>query len=379
MTGASSLSGGKPKVVIVGPTPPPVHGVSQIIGWLVDSEELSRSVQILHLDTSDRRSSENLGRVDFLNIVLGLKALFSIVKLCAVDRPSLVYYTLSQNTPALVRDTLLASVARLFSVATVPQLAGSGYEDIVARGGLSGSLVRRNLKRASLVLVLGQAQTGPIQAIAGHDRIGVAPNGLPLVAQEAEKRSDQGVCVFLYLGSLKAAKGVVAALEAIAEVSASGRRVEAVFCGKWANDRERDSILEIVETLGLSGIVDFAGVVEGKSKEAMLRRADVYLLPSYGEGQPVSILEAMAHGLPVISTRVGAIPDTVIDGETGLLVEPGDKVGLSDAIGLLVDKPELRLRLGSAGVQRFAENYTLQKSHEILAGHLLRVAAGDYE
>lgn len=78
----------------------------------------------------------------------------------------------------------------------------------------------------------------------------------------------------------------------------------------------------------------------------MLNGADVYVLPSYKEGLPISILEAMSYSLPVISTRVGGIPEIIMNGKNGLLINPGDKEALYESIIKLKNSEELRIRMG---------------------------------
>lgn len=363
------------KVVLVGPTPPPVHGVSQAIGWLVDSATLADGLQILHLDTSDRRSSENLGHVDLRNVVIGLRNVAGMLRLCAREKPCLMYYTLSQNTPALLRDAALVAAARPFGVRCVVQLAGCHYSDLAAKGGVAGRLIGRALDQAALVLVLGPSQIRPLMKVLKHDRVSVAPNGLPIPSSMQPKKAAPGPCRFLYLGWLAPSKGVLAAVQALGYVLKSGRSFTATFAGSWPNGEQRSVITAAVQDLGLCGVVHFPGIVLGEEKAALLRESDVYLLPSFGEGQPVSIIEAMAYGLPVISTRVGAVPDTVADGETGILVQPGDIVSLVDAIIRLIDNADTRQAFGRAGRLRFLEEFTLERSHEVLRENLKRAAA----
>lgn len=329
---------------------------------------------LIHLDTSDRRPVDNLGRVDRHNVLLGLKHVAQMLWVCARERPDLVYYTLSQNTPALLRDAALVTAARLLHVAPVAQLAGSNYFDIVASGGLTGRLIKSALEQSALVLVLGQRQVRPTLEILHHARVGVAPNGLntPCVGRTTQKES--GVCRLLYLGFLSQAKGVIIALEALARVAQSGRGFRATFAGPWPSAEERNRVLARVADLGLRRLVELPGVVQGVKKECLFRNADVYLLPSFGEGQPLSIIEAMAHSLPVVATFVGAVPDTVVDGRTGILVHPGDLTGLVAAIERFIDDPALRVRMGVAGELRFRECFTATRSHEILRDHFLRVA-----
>jgi glycosyltransferase involved in cell wall biosynthesis len=95
----------------------------------------------------------------------------------------------------------------------------------------------------------------------------------------------------------------------------------------------------------------------------MLRDADIFAFPTFypNEAFPLVLLEAMAAGLPVISTTVGGIPDMVIDGETGLLVPPGEVSSLASALRRLVTDSGLRIRMGQAGRGRFMRHYTLEQ------------------
>jgi glycosyltransferase involved in cell wall biosynthesis len=94
----------------------------------------------------------------------------------------------------------------------------------------------------------------------------------------------------------------------------------------------------------------------------LLGRSDVFVLSTLSEGMPISILEAMAAGLPVVASEVGGIPEIVVDGETGLLVPPGDADALAGALRRLLDDPELRRRLGAAGRARVEEHFDVARS-----------------
>ncbi len=101
-----------------------------------------------------------------------------------------------------------------------------------------------------------------------------------------------------------------------------------------------------------------AGWVDGAAKERLTAEAGLYVLPSHNEGLPMSVLEAMAAGLAVVTTRVGGIPELVTDGVDGLLVEPGAPAALADTLSRLIAEPALRLRLMAAGRRRIEQAYS---------------------
>lgn len=370
LSGKGELPTG-PHIVIVGPVPPPMHGVARATQNLVDSELVSSAFVVRHLDTSDRRSLSNLGRVDLHNTVLALKAVGELARLCSTEHPDLLYYTLSQNSPAIVRDVSLVLVARLFGTGSVAQLAGARYGEFLRRRGFAGRLMRFALRRADRILVLGGSQRSEIAALSGHNRVGVVPNGLnseeipARVLRHSEQRSHA-----LYLGALVEAKGLVIAIEALGLARAAGLRITLTCGGEWADERFRDKVGQLLNVLDLQGAVDFPGLLSGVAKQDALERADVFVLPSFAEGQPISILEAMAAGLPVVSTAVGAIPDTVQNGVTGILTEVGDAGAMAGALAFFCEHPAVRLSMGDAGRRRVRQVYTLDATHRQLIHEL---------
>ena len=113
----------------------------------------------------------------------------------------------------------------------------------------------------------------------------------------------------------------------------------------------------MADQLGVSGHVEVMGWTAGDAKVDAFQSADVYCLPSYAENLPVSILEAMAARLPVVSTPVAGTPEEVLEGETGFLVQPGDRDALSDRLIRLLSDGALRTTMGQAGRKHAEENF----------------------
>ena len=122
-------------------------------------------------------------------------------------------------------------------------------------------------------------------------------------------------------------------------------------------DKERMD--RLVGEGGLASHIRLLGIVSGACKESALAEADCLVLPSYAEGLPMAILEGMAYGLPIIATRVGAIPEVITDGVEGFLVEPGDIESLADRLLRLSMDAELREQMGIAARRRVEADHSL--------------------
>lgn len=141
-------------------------------------------------------------------------------------------------------------------------------------------------------------------------------------------------------------KGIHHLLAACAALTPDRRqRLRLEVCGTGPMEQE---LKRMVEAAGLSRQVHFAGLVAYEHIPARLRAADVFALPSRQEGMPLALLEAMASGLPVLASPVGAIPDVVEDGVHGFLVQHGDRPGLAHALTRFIDEPELCRPMGIA-------------------------------
>jgi glycosyltransferase involved in cell wall biosynthesis len=123
-----------------------------------------------------------------------------------------------------------------------------------------------------------------------------------------------------------------------------------------------------VRALALDEVVQFVGPVAGEQKTRLLQAADVLLLPSYSEGLPYALLEAMASGMPAVTCPVGAIPDVMQDGKHGLLVPPRDRLALAKAIAALDDDRLLLDRMGKAARQRVRAGFLVEHLAANFAG-----------
>lgn len=183
-----------------------------------------------------------------------------------------------------------------------------------------------------------------------HCGVGEADGPARLDVPEAHANgrvvADAGVCRLLFVGRLDPVKGVVVLFDAVASLLAAGVAVHLTLVG---DGPQRADLERRVRELGLDGSVAFAGYRNSVEVQQHLRETDVFVLPSFAEGVPVSLMEAMAAGLPVIATNVGGVTELVRDGRNGYVVAPGEPAAIAGAIDALAADPDRRRRFGDDG------------------------------
>jgi glycosyltransferase involved in cell wall biosynthesis len=255
------------------------------------------------------------------------------------------------------RKRLFLYAAKWCGKPVVLHLHGSGYDQFHA--GLSPrrqQAVRAMFQEAAMVVALSDYWETFLRSTFAlpSGRISKIPNGVPTVAPNVPSDAGRDPTI-LFLGLVGERKGVDVLLEALAQLAGEGLHPRLVIGGNG----EVEAFAALAGRLGLAGQVEFLGWIGEDSVDACLRAADIFVLPSRAENQPVAILEAMARAVPVISSHVGAIPEQVMHGQTGLLVPPGDAAALAQAIRTLVSSPETRRAFGLAGRQRFLDNFSI--------------------
>jgi glycosyltransferase involved in cell wall biosynthesis len=238
------------------------------------------------------------------------------------------------------------------------QLHGGGFER-----SHGSALARRLLDNAAGVLIPSESLRAWVRSVARHAHVVCVPN--PVTSDVPAQPSRPNLVLFL--GRLEPAKGVFDLLEALAAVRGAVPDVRLVCAG----DGDRVGVARYAERLGIADAVKFTGWVGPSGKRALFEAAAVFALPSYDEALPVSLLEAMAAGVPVVASAVGGIPEVVADGVSGCLVAPGDKASLERALRRLLTDGELAARIGAAAREtarlRFAPERALPQLEEIYA------------
>jgi glycosyltransferase involved in cell wall biosynthesis len=282
---------------------------------------------------------------------------------CVRWRPHVVHvHTCSWNS--FWRNAIDVVLARILGRKVLLHIHGGQFLSFLdSLGKLEAKAARTVFRLADIVVVLGDEWVSGLQNWCDRSKLQVVPNGVPV------KRMNSGIddskVTILCLANYGVAKGQRDLLRSVAALR-SRENLQLLLVGDEADQDERRYLEKLSDELEITDIVQITGPKTGPEKEALLAQTDIFCLPSYYEGLPMAMLEAMAVGVPVIASHVGSIPEVIIDNENGLLIDAGDIQSLSSQIQRLASDRELRKKIGTAGHKCLQEKYSIEKSVDTL-------------
>ncbi len=348
-----------PYILMVVPSLPEQGGggVVQAIGYFSQAWQSLDDVPPMRFVVTRGRGSI------FLAPLYLFRALLVVAFECGRGRVALVHVNVASRGSTW-RKLAIVAIASLCRVPIVLHLHGGGYRLFVA--GLPGfgvRLVAWMFRRARRIVVLGRdwQDFAHEHLLVPEEKISIVPNGVPDPVQGQLRRIDGGAKL-LFMGRFSPEKGLSDLIEAMSLDDLNDLSWTAVIAGEGeiaAADRERLRPL-MVDRVRMPGWLSPQG-----AKEAY-EEANIFVLPSYLEGLSIALLEAMAHGMAVVATPVGAHPDVIRHGENGLLVPAGDVPALAAALRRLIDDEELRHELGQSARVSFVAEYQISRTTEQL-------------
>ncbi|MHA1285503.1 MAG: glycosyltransferase family 4 protein [Promethearchaeota archaeon] len=362
------------KILLIGSVPPPYNGSTVYFKEMLDllKKMSADKFSLLHLDTSDHRSLSNIGKIDLINICLGLKNFMELIIYLIKFKPDMVYIPISASIIPYFRDGMFILITSWFSHAKIiVHLHGGGYfrDEFYNRlKPILKSFVKHSLSKVNSAIVLGKGLRYVFIGLVKN--IYVLPNGSNIKINKIRKHSGKNVKIKIsYLGNLMESKGILDLIHAAKIVINKYKNVEFKLAGAWRNQEQSTKIraYNFIKENKLEKYIKFCGVVSGRDKKEFLVTTDIFVFPTWYpfEGFPLVILEAMAAGCPVITTKnVGVIQEIVVDGNTGILINKKSPKQIADAIIRLIENQELRRKMGLNGKKRFEAYFTMEKNVE---------------
>lgn len=364
---------------MVGPFPPTVGGITSCIENIMNSR-LKTFYEFVPFTTT--RPTVGVGKdVSDYSIVFKMNpthlisaaivTMYHLIKypfILMIKTPSLIHIHTTDYLPFL-ESSVYVLVAKLFSRRIVIHIHATSFEAFYDGGGLfTKVLTTRILNIAEGIIVLSPNVAVFFKRIAPASKISVISNAIetPSLTTKrlASRKADSNIVKVLFVGGEEAKrKGLFDVLRAIPIVIGKcGSEVLFLFVGIY--DEQKQRALNRAETM--YHCVKNMGFLEKDDLLEVRLTSDIYILPSYAEGLPMAMLEAMAAGLPVVATRVGSVPELIEEGVNGFLVAAGDYEALAERIVNLARDRELRQTMGRRNMEKVKESHSLEQAMQNL-------------
>jgi glycosyltransferase involved in cell wall biosynthesis len=347
------MSGSPLNVCMVSPLPQPYGGIAHWTAMVTAYSAGRPDVELVVVNTAPRwRSIDNNGVL--LRAVGGglqlLRDVARLVRTLARRRFDAVHLTTSGHLAA-VRDLAVSYVTAIFGVGLIYHIRFGRIPAIAEANALEWRLIRWVMNRAATVILIDQATFLAVQHFAPNARALLVPNCVNVAELPARTAAVAVVKTALFVGWVVSTKGVGELVEAWAKLRPQGWRLEIVGQGN------ADYQAGLLAQFGPENLI-FVG--ELSHIEAMKRMAncDLFVLPSYTEGFPNVVAEAMALGRPIVATEVGAIPE-MLAGDAGVLVKSKDSQALQEALNRVLLDSELREYIGQQAAAKAKSLYSI--------------------
>ncbi len=313
------------KVLMIGNNPKVKGGITTVISQLLEHNWKQEDIQMSFLPTY-------IDKNPILKLVYFAGAYIRILVQMIINKPDVAHIHMSYKG-SFTRKYMIHKLCRCFKVRDVIHLHGSEFKMWYDNMPKKQAKIRRLLREASAFIVLGDEWAKRIRDIEPNTNIIIVNNTVAI--PDSKTQWSNNPFKVLFLGVLIQRKGVSDLLDAIALLKMEIKldNVEFVIAG---SGQEESKLKEQCSALDLHDCVKFLGWTDGDKKVELLKDSQLMVLPSYNEGLPMAVLEAMSYGLPVVTTNVGDIPLVVKEGINGCIVNPGDITGLKEGLKMII-------------------------------------------
>ncbi len=326
------------KVLFIGPDIKGKGGISSVLC------SYGKMIAPFHYMSSNSRYGTIVG------ILVLIKLLICMPYYSFVKRIKIVHIH-GASGKSFVRKRLIMRWTKLFGRKVVFHCHSAEFESYVDKIGRDK--IVRELSEYDSIVVLSQKWFTFFSKSLGLSNIVVINNIVEKVEHNIQK-ADTDIVKMLFLGAIGERKGIFDLLDVVSRHKNELRNKIKILIG---GNGEIDRLKNFIEKNDVADCVEYVGWVSGDRKSELLQECDVVVLPSYNEGLPIVLLEAMANGKPSITTNVGGIPEIVETGANGVVFEPGDKTAIYNAIKLFIDNPQLIKQYGAEGLKRVEKFY----------------------
>lgn len=359
----------KPRVLFIMPLPPPVHGSSMVCQSLLDSRLIRSAFQVDCVNLSTSRRMDEIGKGSWRKMLRFVRSYIEAFSKLLFHRYDACYLAITCHGIGFLKDAPFVAMCKLLGRKVILHHHNKGLSMDICRWPYRGLMPW--IYRDTEVILLSERLYADVEAVVTPAQIHICPNGIADSAVSASiSSSHTGVFRLLFLSNLLVSKGVWVLLDACCLLKERGYCFVCDMVGGETTEIDRSQLEEQISIRGLKDQVFYWGPQYGERKTSFFQQADIFVQPTFEDCFPLTVLEAMQHGLPVVSTDEGAIPDMVVDGYNGFICKRRDVGSLVDSLEKLLKDSGLRKQMGEKSCLRYKERFT-QEAFERTFLHIL--------
>lgn len=344
----------KIKVLMIGNHQSVKGGITSVIQQLLSFDWDSAGVEMKFIPTYIEASG-------IKKIAYFIRAYMNIEKAMRTNKPDVVHIHMSYRG-SFYRKYAIHNLCKKYGVPDIIHLHGSEFQKWYNESDDKTKLkIRTLLRESASFIVLGEKWNKIIYDIEPKTKTVVVSNTVHIPDYTTSWNGD--TFQILFLGVLIKRKGVADLIQAISLLKKEGRlnNLKFIIAGSGS---EEENLKQQASELQVEPWIEFAGWTDGKAKERYLKESQALVLPSYNEGLPIAVLEAISYGLPVIATDVGDMAAAVKNGENGFLIKPGDVSALADKITKITEDKDRYTQMSTKAKEIARDEFSDSKYFE---------------
>jgi glycosyltransferase involved in cell wall biosynthesis len=270
---------------------------------------------------------------DVRAILAGIRWQIKVIYLLFHLKPSKIYFTLPKSFKAFMRNAMVIPFAKLLKVRILGELPGTSFLFLDKGKGIVYKIGLLFMRKIDEIRFLSPKISESHLKYKFQKHVIIENGILPQDKSSVDPKVFKAhVLSFIYVGAIERSKGIFNSLQALKTCNEGGVKLHFHIIGYWPNNTEEKEAMSFINQNALKGLITFHGILTGSSKWEIFRKCAILVHPTYWDGVPLTILEALALGMPVITTNVGGIPDTIKDGINGTILSQNNPELLSKAI-----------------------------------------------